>query len=878
MAITLYPPKIESKLPSFTGTTLHIPFQLNRAHARHEFNGMSIILKTVTTGAIKYQYIANDGAIQYDNNTKNYYVEYDLREVMELPADDSRYFMPMVGQYYKLQLAFTKNGEVGYYSSTAVIKYTSNPVDFKINGLKRGQTNIHQYTYTGVYSQEDRDITEKVYSYRFDLKNSDGTIFATSGDCLHNSSLDTDTFKSTDSWTVEKTLDRNTQYFLSYSVTTLNNHIFTTEEYVIMAGETVDITVPLQLKAEMNNDEGYSIISLMADKNYDAKAISGNFVLLRSSSEDNFSSWNEICYFELAQQYVEGLKIWEDFTIQHGLKYIYAIQAYNNKGLFTNPLYNTIEEIKYISANKNEYIYTPTQLLADFEDAFLFDGKRQLKIRFNPKVSSFKNTILESKTDTIGGKYPFIFRNGNVKYKEFPISGLISLISDPNEKFMKGVQNIHKNTTHRNLLQEEEFQDSDTQLTSYNIRRERQFKLEVLEWLTNGEPKLFRSPGEGNYIVRLMNTSLTPNDKLGRMLHTFNCTAYEIAEPTFANLNKYGFIQSTAIEARVMKIAQLQLGELTDGDYNDGVKVIGNTVYLPNAYMASITYATPGVVVGWNFGDGNGSIPIAIGSTGSYYIEIDEKPVVAVSIEEGAWDSAKLTFGYYDVLIPDTFSYISNIILSDEIAQFFGEGTQPQHNIIFKLEDIRKETGKFHYIRVKLRDHVKLYYVNGIYSRNEIGNDPLPPENWSIGTIYYIENQNKYYNGHIEREMDAPSYVFKLNENKYIDFSKSGDFDPITSARYEALTAIDEVNSLYAGTGLIIDLVYQLRTIEYTVEETDAEVITAKNNWIAATISNNELQTEESASAEKIAYNKYINTLTKALEAQKEAYEIVYAV
>ena len=63
MAITLYPPKIESKLPSFTGTTLHIPFQLNRAHARHEFNGMSIILKTVTTGVIKYQHIANDGDI-----------------------------------------------------------------------------------------------------------------------------------------------------------------------------------------------------------------------------------------------------------------------------------------------------------------------------------------------------------------------------------------------------------------------------------------------------------------------------------------------------------------------------------------------------------------------------------------------------------------------------------------------------------------------------------------------------------------------------------------------------------------------------------------------------------------------------------------------
>jgi len=57
---------------------------------------------------------------------------------------------------------------------------------------------------------------------------------------------------------------------------------------------------------------------------------------------------------------------------------------------------------------------------------FLYDGKKQLKIRFNPKVSSFKNDLQEQKIDTIGSKHPFIFRNGNVCYKEFPISGLIS--------------------------------------------------------------------------------------------------------------------------------------------------------------------------------------------------------------------------------------------------------------------------------------------------------------------------------------------------------------------------------------------------------------------------------------------------------------------
>jgi hypothetical protein len=33
---------------------------------------------------------------------------------------------------------------------------------------------------------------------------------------------------------------------------------------------------------------------------------------------------------------------------------------------------------------------------------FLFDGERQLNLKFNPQVSSFKSNILETKVDTIG--------------------------------------------------------------------------------------------------------------------------------------------------------------------------------------------------------------------------------------------------------------------------------------------------------------------------------------------------------------------------------------------------------------------------------------------------------------------------------------------
>ena len=62
------------------------------------------------------------------------------------------------------------------------------------------------------------------------------------------------------------------------------------------------------------------------------------------------------------------------------------------------------------------------------------------------------------------------------------------------------------------------------------------FKLAVMDWLNDGNPKLFRSPTEGNYVVRLLNISLSPNTTVGRMLHQFSATAYEIGDTSFISL------------------------------------------------------------------------------------------------------------------------------------------------------------------------------------------------------------------------------------------------------------------------------------------------------------------------------------------------------
>ena len=147
--------------------------------------------------------------------------------------------------------------------------------------------------------------------------------------------------------------------------------------------------------------------------------------------------------------------------------------------------------------------------MIDFEDVFLNDQNQLLRLRFNPKVSSFKLVVEEQKIHTIGSKYPIFFRNGNIKYREMSISGLISSEADPEQMFMS-------------FNEEEDI-----------FLKERKYKLAVEEWLTNGQVKLLRTPAEGNHWVRLMNVSMSPMDQLGRRLHSFNATAYEVEAPNW---------------------------------------------------------------------------------------------------------------------------------------------------------------------------------------------------------------------------------------------------------------------------------------------------------------------------------------------------------
>ena len=72
---------------------------------------------------------------------------------------------------------------------------------------------------------------------------------------------------------------------------------------------------------------------------------------------------------------------------------------------------------------------------------------------------------------------------------------------------------------------------------------ERDFREKVVKFLQDGKPKLFKSPTQGNIIIKINDVSIAPNKTLSGIIASFSATAYEIAEATIDNYKKYNFIE-----------------------------------------------------------------------------------------------------------------------------------------------------------------------------------------------------------------------------------------------------------------------------------------------------------------------------------------------
>ena len=181
----------------------------------------------------------------------------------------------------------------------------------------------------------------------------------------------------------------------------------------------------------------------------------------------------------------------------------------------------------------------PLQRLFNYS-FILGQNNQQLKLQLNNTMSSFKHQIYDSKIDTIGSRYPFITRNAAVNYRTFPIGAMISFNMDENNTFLaNGKKDIYN---YKDIVDLYEEKVLETGRYQYDYTYEKDFREKVLEFLQDGKPKLFKSPTEGNIIVRLVDVNCTPNQSLDRMIYSLTTTANEIDDNTIKNYIKYGIL------------------------------------------------------------------------------------------------------------------------------------------------------------------------------------------------------------------------------------------------------------------------------------------------------------------------------------------------
>lgn len=542
MAInTLYPPIVDTYMPAFKVTEdkgegiCRIYFAISKYNElaptgdnKDNDNKIRSIWISVTNQLTNVSLVNDDdfksgliytSEIKIDNTKdgdNKYYVEINSSQLKNKKWER--------GQVYKVQLRFCSKGTIvnearwpiensSYFSEWSTITLIQGVLGptIRINGFENVEnetifgtsdnTIVGSFTFNSLDNDFLNYYTLKLYK-QSDLE----TILYDSGTIYTSSFAPNEIYHE-----MEYGLEDGIRYVLKMEYIT-DKLYSAIHEYNFMVLDTSGGYFDATISATPDNELGRIKISIKSDSEKGA----GNFTIRRASSKTNFTIWEDVQNLSFNDgNYLDFS--WYDYTIESGIWYKYCIQKRSRFG------YRGIALI----------IDEP--VMAFFDDMFLV-GKngRQLRIKFNPQINSYNHTILESSVQTIGSKYPFITRNGNVNYREFSISGLISHFMDEeqlfisHEKLYKGAFDLYKEYNEKNRI----YLHNDFTL-------EREFRKEVQDFLLDGEVKLFKSATEGNILVKLMGVSFTPEATLGRMVYSFQANAVEIDNCNIKTLDKY---------------------------------------------------------------------------------------------------------------------------------------------------------------------------------------------------------------------------------------------------------------------------------------------------------------------------------------------------
>lgn len=497
---------------------------------------------------------------------ENTQLKTDERYYVKISAQDlANDFLP--GQYYKLQIRFTNNSLQSLTQSEVLDEswYNSHLANFSewsqvvlIKGIQKPKLKLRSFdsdaeertfTLQDIYligtvqfGEQDNEYLKK---YRILLYNSQNQIIEDSKEKYSNIYTNPNEIH----YKIKYNLKNEETYTVKFQLQS-NNLYEWVEEYTftmqLVQYTTLDSN-NYMIQAKADNSGGR--IKVMVTSKEKPSSLGMNLIIRRSSSKDNFDIWEDMYTF-LAQPTHEVDLVWYDRTVESGVWYKYSLQQRNLQGFRSN------------------FIEYQTPIMCVFEDIFLVTGQNQLKIRFNPQVNNYSHVIAESLTQTIGSKYPFIRRNGNVDYRTFSLSGTITHFMDARENGM--------HASPLDLYGTNEFGGKD-KYDEYNSRHgidiynnsiyERDFRQKVIEFLYKNDVKLYKSTTQGNILVKLMNISFTPNNTLSRHIYDFTCTAQQIDQFTIENCDKYN-IQDKGQYSNKTEVNLIRQGQVMIPDYN----------------------------------------------------------------------------------------------------------------------------------------------------------------------------------------------------------------------------------------------------------------------------------------------------------------------
>lgn len=539
----LYPPVVETYMPAFLVDSENeeenickLYFSISSYNTIDDIKNAQITVRDQDTNLsvldnIKYPTEVMLTNILIDENIKTDYKYY----VKILKTDISGGFE--INKYYKVQIRFTNVeasnvslttpqaidgwlntnlNNFSEWSSVCLVRGISQP-QLTVQGFSDDETkkinwNIANTKINGKITFKDSSETEILKSYRIKIYNEATDQLLTDSDILYSNN-----FNSVNSfeYILKYAFSAGTTYKMVIDYTTQNLYS-SSKIFLFQVIQQSALTLDIILTGERDPENGRMILRIK--KNEQNSKYTGTMVIRRSSSETNFTIWEDMCFKTFENVSLIDFT-WTDYTIKSGVFYNYAVQGIENngdRGIMT----------KFID---------PAMVV--FEHMYLVNKDRQLKIAFNPSVSSFKKIYNESKVETIGGQYPFIRRNANVNYAQFPISGVISIEMDEDNLFTSREELFGKSLDFYDQF------NQDNEITrATDIVYEKAFRDKVLEFLYANDVKIFKSPTEGNFLVKLMDISISPFGPTGRRIWSFSATATEIDDFTIDKCKEYGII------------------------------------------------------------------------------------------------------------------------------------------------------------------------------------------------------------------------------------------------------------------------------------------------------------------------------------------------